>query len=238
MVKLAIVGKSPEKIKELKNFFPKYNLTYTEEDPDIVISYGGDGMFLITERMYPHIPKALLRDSKICNNCSNCTPEEILKKISQKEYTIKELIQLKATKIDNNEIQEIIGTNDIVIRNSFPTEALRLKYRIDNQDHSDELIGDGIVIATPFGSKKGAYYNTITRNTITNQIGIAFNNITTLCNHQTVDINSTIEITIIRGQGVLVADNNRDYINLSKDNKIKIELHNTTAKILDFNNSI
>lgn len=234
MVKIAIVGKSLEKIEELKQLFPKYNLTYGEEDPDIVISYGGDGMFLISERAYPHVPKALLRDSKICNNCCNYAPEELLQKIAKKEYTIKELIQLKATRKNDNGIRELIGVNDIVIRNFFPTEALRFKYRINNQDYSDELIGDGVVIATPFGSNRGAYYNSITQNTITNQIGIAFNNISSPHNHQTIDTDSTIEIIITRGQGVLVADNNRDYINLTKDNAVKIQLHNTTAKILDF----
>lgn len=238
MVTIAIIGKSSEKIEQLKQLLPKYNLTYTEKFPDIVISYGGDGMFLIAERMYPNIPKALLRDSQICNNCSNCSPEELLKKISQKEYKVKELVQLKASHKDNNEMRELIGINDIVIRNFFPTEALRFKYKIDNQEYSRELIGDGIVIATPFGSNKGAYYNSITRNIITDQIGIALNNITTPHNHHTIHPTSTIEIIITRGQGVLVADNNRDYINLSKDNTIKIKLHNTTAKILEFNSPV
>lgn len=233
MVKVAIVGKSPEKINQLKQLFPKYNIQYTEENPDIVISQGGDGMFLISERLYPHIPKILIRDSKICNNCSNHDIEYILKKVSEGEYIVKELPKLKAIKESSSkETRELIGVNDIVLRNHFPTEAIRFKLKINNNNHSEELIGDGLVIATPFGSNKGGYFNSITRKKIENQIGIAFNNTTSFKEHQSVELNDILEITIARGQGVLVADNNRDYIPLNKDDKIKIFIHDTTAKII------
>jgi len=233
MVKIAIVGKSKEKINELKQLFPKYNIEYTDENPDIVISQGGDGMFLISERTFPHIPKILIRDSKICNNCSNYDIEYILNKIEKKEYTVEELPKLKAIKENSSkETRELIGVNDIVLRNHFPTEAIRFKLRINNNEHSGEFIGDGLVIATPFGSNKGGYFNSITRKKIKDQIGIAFNNITSLQEHISTELNDTLEIIIARGQGILVADNNRDYIPLDKDDKIKISLHNTTAKII------
>jgi hypothetical protein len=233
MVKIAIVGKSTEKINQLKQLFPKYNIQYTEESPDIVISQGGDGMFLISERVYPHIPKVLIRDSKICNNCTNHNTEYILDKISKKEYTIQELPKLKAIKEGSSkETRELIGVNDIVLRNHFPTEAIRFKFKINNNEHSEEMIGDGLVIATPFGSNKGGYFNTITRKKIENKIGVAFNNVTSFQEHFSAELNDTVEIIIARGQGILVADNNRDYIPLNKNDKITIFLHNTTAKII------
>jgi hypothetical protein len=242
MVKISIIGKTLKKVDSIKELLPKYNLEYSDENPDIVISSGGDGMFLISERVYPGVPKVLLRDSKICNNCPTIDNETILERLASKNYKIREIKKIKAVRsapnINQNSNQELtrelIGVNDIVIRNFLPTEALRFKYRVNDEEHTEELIGDGVVIATSFGSNKGAYFHSITRARLNSGVGIAFNNTTTHQGNKIHTHDDTIEILITRGQGVLVADNNRDYIYLEKGDKVIVTTHNASANLVEF----
>ncbi len=63
-MKIAIVTKFNKEPTELKRFLTKFNFTYVTEDPDLVISEGGDGTLLIAERNFPGVPKLLLKKSE------------------------------------------------------------------------------------------------------------------------------------------------------------------------------
>jgi NAD kinase len=225
MKKIHIIGKDSEKILKLKKNISEFGFEYTDENPDLVITYGGDGMFLIAERIFPGVPKIMIKDSKICNNCCDLSIEEILKKYKEENFVIEKIPKLKALFKGRFESRELIGVNDIVIRNSLPTEALRFKIKINSEflKNCEEFIGDGIVIATPYGSNKGAYFYSITGKKFEEGFGLAFNNTTD--NEIPIFLNDEkkIEVEITRSQGVLVADNNRDYINLEQGDKIIIE---------------
>jgi hypothetical protein len=234
MLKVAIIGKSKKKIIKLKSILRLYDLEYSEDAPDFVISYGGDGMFLISERIFPFVPKILMRDSKLCNNCTNLSPEEIIEKLSKKDYVIEEIIKIKAVVETSSGLRELIGVNDVVIRNFLPTSAIRFQYKINEGEYSSELVGDGIVIATPFGSNKGAYFHSITKTSVKDKIGIAFNNTTIHHHNKIIEINDKIEIKLNRGDPILVSDNNHDYIPLSKESIVQIELHTSKARIVKF----
>lgn len=231
-MKLAIIGKTEDKIKLLEKKVKEAGFIYSEENPDIVLSYGGDGMFLISERVYPGIPKIIIKDSEVCNLACKYDIETILKKLKRNSYKIVEIPKLKAIRKGRFEVRELTGVNDIVIRNTLPTEAIRFRYKINNNNQSKTLIGDGVVISTSFGSKKGAYFYSITKKELKKDLGIAFNNITENKKEIQLKKDDIIEIEIIRGNGVLVADNNRDYINLERNDKIKIHLIEEFAKIL------
>jgi len=226
MRKVSIIGKNPEKIENLKEILLKKNLVYSEENPDVVIACGGDGTFLISERRFPGIPKILLRDSHTCKQCCDWNIESIIERFNQGKYNIAEIKKLKAI-CEGAETRELIGINDIVIRNTLPTEAIRFKLKI-NEKELGEFIGDGIVISTPYGS--GGYFSSITRNKFEKGIGIAFNNLTEHRDFLIVNHKDKIEIEITRGPGVLVADNNRDFIDLEKGSKIMIIGIEDTAK--------
>jgi NAD+ kinase len=222
MEKIHIIGKDPEKISNLKKKISEFGFEYSEENPDVVITYGGDGMFLIAERVFPGVPKIMIKDSKICNNCCDLSIEEILEKYKKKDFFVEEIQKLKAVFRGRFESRELIGVNDIVIRNSLPTEALRFKVKKNKDfiEQEKEFIGDGVVIATPYGSNRGAYFCSITGKTFDSGFGLAFNN--TANNEEPILLGNeeNIEIEITRGQGVLVADNNRDFINLEQGSKI------------------
>lgn len=228
MKKINIFGKDVEKKEELKKKLLEKGFEYSEENPNLVICYGGDGIFLIAERVFPEVPKILIRGSKISNCGVDCTIEEILEKYERKEYEIQKLKKLKAIYKGEFETRSLIGVNDIVIRNSLPTEAIRFRIKINEKEFEKEFIGDGIVISTPYGSTKGAYFYSITQKSFQEGIGIAFNNITEKQEQKILGAEGKIEITITRGPGILVVDNNRDFINLEKGDRIIVE------KISDF----
>lgn len=237
MKKIHIFGIDIEKIEDLKSKLEKYDFIYSEDSPELVICYGGDGIFLIAERVFPGIPKILIKGSKVSNKGYDIEIGDVIEKYLRKEFTIQNLKKIKATYKGKFETRELIGVNDIVIRNTLPTEAVRFKIRINGKEIESglgEFIGDGVVVSTAYGSSKGAYFYSITKKSFDAGIGLAFNNITEEKEMQIVR-KGIIEIEITRGPGVLVADNNRDFINLEKGDKILIEEINNYAKRIALN---
>ena len=226
-MKFAVIGRETE---ELKKKVQEKGFEYDKENPEVVICYGGDGIFLIGERVYPGVPKVLVKGSPISNKGHEIKIEKVLEKFNKKEFTIQEIKKLKAVYQGAFETRSLVGVNDIVIRNSLPTEALRFKLKTKNFNKG--FIGDGLVIATNYGSSRGAYFYSITKREFEKGIGIAFNNVTKKQESKIISGKDEIEIEITRGPGVLVADNNRDYINLEKGDKIKIFQTNEIAKRL------
>lgn len=230
MKKIHILGKSQERVDEMKQKVLKKDFEIVEENPELVICYGGDGMFLISERIFPGVPKISVRDSDVGNMTHDLKIEEILDKYISGDFIVEEIRKLKAIRKGRFEVRELIGVNDLVLRNSLPTEAIRFKYRINDGDWSDVLIGDGLIVSTPYGSNKGAYFYSIVRRKFEEGIGVAFNNVTEYSEPLYLGENDLIEIELVRGIGVMVADNNRDYINLEQGDRIKINLIEDFAK--------
>jgi NAD kinase len=235
-MKIHIVGKNPEKIQNLKERLKKFDIKYSEDSPDLVISYGGDGTFLISERQFPGIPKILVRDSDKGNNCHQMDIEEIIEIYLKKGYKLTEIKKLKAVSESEYGMKELIGVNDVVIRNSLPTEAIRFRVKIDGEEINKTFIGDGIVVSTPFGSTKGAYFYSITRKSFDKGIGIAFSNVTEHQDYIIIPEDKEIEVKILRAPAVLVADNNRDFVNLNNGNIVKIKQIGESAKIIRIKN--
>ena len=62
-MKFFIVSKNQKSKTALKKTLKRIGCDYGERKPDIIVSLGGDGTFLLSERLYPGIPKLLIRDS-------------------------------------------------------------------------------------------------------------------------------------------------------------------------------
>ncbi len=227
MKKISIYGKNKENSKHLSLLLKKFDFVIEKTNPEIIISYGGDGTFLMAERIFPGVPKALVRDSKICNKCHNHPIDRVFEMISKENYEIINFIKLKAT-VNNKE--NLICTNDFVIRNKLPTHALRFKLWINDKQIDDELIGDGLVISTVFGST--GYYYSITKESFTKGIGVAFNNIHKKIKHLIITELDKISVEIIRGDAVLVADNDPKIIELLEKDVINIEKSDQIVRII------
>jgi NAD kinase len=85
---------------------------------------------------------------------------------------------------------------------------------------AEDVIGDGIVAATPFGST--AYFHAITGKKFTKGIGIAFNNPTKKMRTIIAKDNSEIDVIVKRETGILAWDDSLKTIPIKEGDVIKI----------------
>ena len=126
--------------------------------------------------------------------------------------------------------EELIGLNDIIVHNKDPRHGIRYRLSVDGKDIGHEVIGDGIVVATPFGST--AYFRSITDSFFDVGIGIAFNNSTEQFDHMIISENGLIEMTITRGPAAVYADNHEKSIRLEEGNTVVIKKSTLCAKLI------
>lgn len=214
MTKVLLFGKNSDSIRHI---IPQHGLEIVYDQPDVIISYGGDGTLLSAERKYPSIPKLPIRDSKVCKKCPLHTTEELLSILSAGKLNFKYFPKLEAK--SGNE--DIIAINDIVIRNITPMHALRFNiYKSGQQIGPKVIIGDGIVATTPFGSS--GYYQSITRQTLESGFAVAFNNTTQHLEPMKFTPIQDVKVMIIRGPGSLSSDNNPKIYPLKENDEVKI----------------
>lgn len=201
-----------------------------KDKPDLILGYGGDGTMMLAESNFPGIPKVVLKkDGSICKKCSPLNNKEVLKRIKNGNYEIEKLWKLKVSVAGKS----LLGMNDIIIHNKNARHAIRYKVWVNDKEISSTIIGDGVVIATPFGST--AYYRSITDSFFEVGMGLAFNNSTEQADHIVLREDSEIKIKIIRGPVVIYADNQPEFIDVKEGDEIKIKKSNIVAKILKVN---
>jgi NAD+ kinase len=225
-MKVAIVSEKPEEVIELlslhKNFFE-----VTDKNPEVVISYGGDGTLMKAEYLYPGIPKLYLKNSRIAK-LGHQTKEnkEIVDHLVRGEYKIEEVMKLEAQV--KGEI--LIGLNDIVIHNENPRHGIRYIIQIDDVPLRSEIIGDGVVFATPLGST--GYYRSITDSSFEIGIGLAFNNSTEQSDHMVLRDTRIIRIQITRGPATCYADNQEKSVTLHEGEFIDVKKSDQVGRII------
>lgn len=224
--KFFIYAKNAEKGERVKASVEEWGFEYSSESPDFVITVGGDGTYLAAERKLPEIPKLLVRDSLICYKCNDESLDKMLKTIRSGQSRIKEMIKLEAAHRDG----KLLAVNEIVLRNENLIRAIRFKVSVDGEEVHQNIIGDGVVVATPFGST--AYYKSVTRGTFNRGIGVGFNNSTREKEPLLIDENSELLIEITRENGQLAADNNPTIATVGKGDTILIRKASEVARLI------
>ena len=196
-----------------------------DENPDVVITYGGDGTLIGCEHRLPGIAKLPMRDNRSCAKCERHHDRDVLARLTAGELRDFRLMKLEARTGDTT----VLGLNDILLRNSDLRSAVRFTVHVNGERATDEVIGDGLVIATPFGSS--AYFRSITNTTFRMGIGIAFSNCTEFLNHMVVMPDDEIRVEIVRGPAHLTADNSPELIDLESGDDIVIRRADEEARI-------
>jgi len=210
---------------DLKKQLPN-TVKIVDENPDLIITHGGDGTLIGAERTYPGLPKLALRD---CQSNPKCE-QHSLANILQHSFTPQTIVKLEAS---DQHGHVLMGVNDIVLHNADPCSAIRYRIWIDGKPFLQQIVGDGVVVSTPFGSS--AYYKSITGSTFNIGIGLAFNNSTEPMNHLVLAEHSVIEIMVTRGPGILFSDNTSERLTVKTGERIKISIskQNTTFYGID-----
>jgi len=222
-MKLLIYGKETAGIEKLAK---KVGFKIVDKNPEVVASYGGDGTFMKAENEFPGIPKFALKKSKICNKCADLPTEEILRKVFEGEYSVEKEIKLESI----YKGKRIVGLNEIIVHNHDPRMAIRYEVFVNDRKIDKEIIGDGVVISTPYGST--GYYLSVTDGTFEVGIGLAFNNSTEQSKHMVLKDDSEIKIRIIRGLAMAYADNNKLEIPLNDGEEIVVSKSKDTACLI------
>ncbi len=228
-MKIAVVGLAR---KLIENRLSEYGLKSDKKDPDVVISIGGDGTALYAERIYPGIPRILIRHSKICEKCKVGEHDfsKVLNALKKKKYKIIKEIKVEGI-VNNDPEKKLIGLNEICIHHKIPIKTIRLRVKVNNKVVGDRVIGDGIVVTTPYGST--GYFYSITKKKFAKGLGLAFNNSKEARKPLILDGDSVVEVEVLRGHGLVTADNNDRMISIKKGDMLKIKKSKGEARIIE-----
>ncbi len=230
MISAAVVAKTNQKRKQILEVLRKNEVGYNSSKPDFVVCLGGDGTYLEAERLYPSVPKLLLKDSLMCKKCPDVSLSQMVRLIIKKGHKLERHIKLEAFVLQRTR-QRHIATNDVIIRSLDPTQALRFRVYINNKKLPQDLfIGDGIVVATPFGST--GYFHSITRTDFLKGIGVALNNCVNEAGPIITGVKSKIVFELIRGRAQFASDNSRTIYLLISGDKVEIRKHERVASII------
>jgi NAD kinase len=224
-MKVLLYGRNGTVPMDLADLVSKYKgLEIVKTNPDVVVTFGGDGTLIGSEAVYPGIPKLPLKNSENCHLCYINSNEELLELLSSKKLMSREMLKLEARYKD----KKILAFNDIVIAHARPNSAIR--FQIDCFGEK-VFIGDGLVCSSPFGST--GYFYSITRLSFKIGIGVALNNIHNSSKKELVlQEDSKIVLKLLRGPAVLAWDNEPKIIELLENEEIEIKKSEQKAIIL------
>jgi len=221
--RVLVLGRNSEPVVDLVR---ASGLLSVEDEPDLVITWGGDGLLLGSEREWPGVPKLPLRNSRHGKRCGPHEVQDALDRFLAGSLSETRWMKLRA---DANG-EELVALNDILVHNSRPTSGVRYRVWIDGREFSREILGDGVVVATPFGST--AYYRSITRSIFKEGIGLAYNNSTEPLDHLVLPATSEIRVRITRGPALATADNDPRMVPLEEGDEVHIRRGGGEATIL------
>jgi len=224
-----VFRRDPTKIKQV---LVQEGFEVVESDPDFILCYGGDGTVLYSERIFPQVPKLIIKTSRHCRPYDYDFKDlrQILSRIKAGDFQIYSEMKLET----QAKGVTLVGLNEIQVHLKKPIYAVRFSFSANGIKH-DDLIGDGVIVATPFGST--GYYAATGGTCFETGIGISFNNL----HHKkvpslVVSDDTVVQLAISRGPAWLLADNNEDFIDLDAGDVIEIKKSMSVANFIYVSN--
>ena len=210
--------------RELEKEIRRYpNLLLVTEDPDTVISYGGDGTLLSAELEWPGVPKVPVLNSARGKRCLHHPAGEVIAHLAADNLVHTRYTKLECA-IQRSGEQEpgrhVTALNEVNVHKGRINSAVR--YRIWVNDHPYErgleILGDGFVLCTPFGST--AYFNKLTRGAFLHGIGLAFKATSEQTNHVVLPESVTVRVLVTRGPAVLAFDSSAQFFDIEEGDQL------------------
>jgi len=216
----------------IEGILAEEGFSVAEADPDFILCYDGDGTVLFSERKLPEVPKLIVKTSRPCRKYDYALGElkNLLSEIREGKYCLYKKMKLET----EAKGKKLVGLNEIQIHPKLPIHAIRFSLFIAGEEYKD-LIGDGVIVATPFGST--GYYKATGGKRFTKGIGVSFNNLHNKnIESFVIPESSVVELKIIRGTAGLFADNDEDLIELQAMDAVTIRKSESIANFIYVSN--
>ena len=206
------------------------------KDPDTVVCLGGDGTLLAAERMWPGVPKVPLRNSRRGARCIPNPPEDVITRLAQGRLVPHGHLKLACDMefASARAPNHIVALNEVSGHMGRVTSSLRYHVWFDGQAYGSapdhEIIGDGFVVCSPFGST--AYFNQITRGIFWRGIGVAFKYTNEHTTHVIVPEDTIVRVQITRGPAVIAHDSAPEILDADAGDTLTIRRANEKAILL------
>ncbi|MCW8870553.1 MAG: NAD kinase [Proteobacteria bacterium] len=151
-MKIAFVASQSENAqKSLKQMVDRYGQANPDQ-ADVIVVLGGDGFMLhsLHQYMYQKIPVFGLRRGTVGFLMNDYQSNNLVERIQQAKKTILHPLAMNAEKI-SGETFDSLAINEVSLLRQTKQSA-HIEVKINGQTKIDNLVGDGVMVATPAGS--------------------------------------------------------------------------------------
>ncbi|MBI4556285.1 MAG: NAD(+)/NADH kinase [Candidatus Hydrogenedentes bacterium] len=221
-----------EVLEEVRKFS---ELEVVDHDPEVVICYGGDGTLLASELRWPGIPKVPIRNSRKGHKCIAYPPADVVRRLANDRLVRTEFMKLECALSRPGRQAPgpaLTALNEFNVHMGHINAAVRFRLWLDNEPYEDgnEIIGDGFLVSTPFGST--AYFKQLTRGIFYRGIGLAFKSTAHHVCHLVLPEETVIRAEITRGPAALAFDSSLEYFDLKDGDELIVKKYPQPAVIL------
>lgn len=225
--KYMLIGKEGK--ERLVTLFQDHGLKRCLNNPDFVVVYGGDGTLLGAEHKFPGVPKLFVKHTRIGKLAQAMPEADLLGGFLRGNYAI---VEHRKVEVRLGQ-KSLLGVNEVVLDSVNTRYAIRFEVYINDCRHAEqmeEIVGDGIVVATPIGST--GYYQSITRSSFKHGMGLSFKCVTEFLNHVVLDEADVITVRILRGPAKCHVDNAPEQFELRRGSKVQITMSDQYMKLI------
>ena len=153
-MKIAIVASRSIKSQKSLSILTKLYKSFIVDDKeaDVIIALGGDGFMLSTLHQYikSQTPVYGMRRGTVGFLMNRYSSEDLIERLVQSQVTILHPLKMLAT-TSHGHHYEALAINEVSLLRQT-RQSSRIGISINGQDKIPQLVGDGVMIATPGGS--------------------------------------------------------------------------------------
>lgn len=146
-----VASDNPEAQTALQRLTHRYG-AYAGDKPDAVVALGGDGLMLQTLHRYMHrnLPIYGMNRGTVGFLMNEYSEDDLCERLDRAERTLSHPLSMTATDAQDRTYRALAINEVSLFRQTH--QAAKLRISIDGKVRLEELICDGVLVATPAGS--------------------------------------------------------------------------------------